>query len=60
MLSRRRRDAVRLTISARADPRLRKWLADWLKLGDEEVYEVDGPLEASALMELVIGRDSTS
>ena len=32
VLSRRRRTAVRLTISARPDPRLRNWLADWLKL----------------------------
>ena len=53
VLSRRWRTPVRLTISAEPDPRLRKWLADWLKLGDEAVYEVDGPLEASALMELV-------
>ena len=53
VLSRRWRAAVRLTISARPDPRLRTWLADWLKLGDESVYEIDGPLESSALMELV-------
>ena len=51
VLSRRWRAPVRLTISARPDPRLRKWLADWLKLGDEAVYEIDGPLESSALME---------
>jgi polyphosphate kinase len=53
VLSRRRRNPVRLTVSARSDPRLRKWLADWLKLDDEQVYELDGPQEASALMELV-------
>jgi polyphosphate kinase len=53
VLSRRRRNPVRLTISARPDPRLKKWLADWLKLPDEQVYEVDGPQEASALMEIV-------
>ena len=52
VLSRRWRAAVRLTISARPDARLRKWLADWLKLGDESVYEVDAPLESSALVEL--------
>ena len=52
VLSRRWRAAVRLTISARPDARLRAWLADWLKLGDEAIYEVDGPLESSALMEL--------
>ena len=53
VLSRRRRDPVRLTISAGCDPRLRKWLADWLKLHDEDVYEAGGPLEAAALWELV-------
>ncbi len=53
VLSRRRRNAVRLTLSAR--PRSRgcaDWLTDWLKLGDDDVYEMDGPQEASALMEL--------
>ena len=53
VLSRRRRIPVRLTISAHPDPRLRKWLADWLKLSEDDVYEVDGPPEASALLELV-------
>ena len=53
VLSRRRREPVRLTISARPDGRLKKWLADWLKLPDDQVYEVDGPQEASALMEIV-------
>jgi polyphosphate kinase len=52
VLSRRRRTAVRLTISARPDPRLRHWLADWLRLSDDEVYEIDGPQEAAALMEI--------
>ena len=49
VLSRRRREPVRLTISARPDPRLKKWLADWLRLPDGQIYEVDGPQEASAL-----------
>jgi polyphosphate kinase len=52
VLSRRRRLPVRLSLSANANPNLRTWLAEWLKLTDEEVYDVDGPLEASALMEL--------
>ncbi len=58
VLSRRRRTPVRLTISARPDPRVRTWLADWLKLRDEEIYEYDGdvPQEASALMELAARR----
>ncbi len=53
VLSRRRRSPVRLSLSARPDPRLRKWLTDWLKLDDEQVYEIDGPLESASLMELV-------
>lgn len=53
VLSRRRRNPVRLTISAKPDPRLRKWLADWLELREEEVFEIDGTQESSALMEIV-------
>ncbi len=53
VLSRRRRNPVRLTISTGSNPKLRRRLADWLKLRDGQVYEVDGPQEASALMELV-------
>jgi len=53
VLSRRRRAPVRLTLSARPDARLRQWLTQWLGLRDEEVYEVDGPQEASALLEIV-------
>jgi polyphosphate kinase len=49
---RRRRAAVRLTISARPDRRIKKWLTEWLHLGPDEVYEVAGPLDAGALMEL--------
>lgn len=52
VLSRRRRTAVRLTISAEPDPRLLRWLTEWLHLTEQEVYEVDGPQEASALMEI--------
>lgn len=53
VLQRRRRAAVRLGISAGADPRLRDWLASWLGLGQEEVYQIDGILDATALWELV-------
>jgi len=53
VLSRRRRIPVRLTVSAHPDPRLKTWLTSWLELGEDEVYEVDGPQEASTLMELV-------
>jgi polyphosphate kinase len=47
---RRRRSAVRLEISAGADTRLKKWLMRFLRLRPEEVYEIDGLLDASALM----------
>ncbi len=53
VLSRRRRIPVRLTLSAHPDATLRKWLVQWLKLADDDVYEIDAPQEASALMELV-------
>ncbi len=53
VLARRRRIPVRLTISAHSDPRLKQSLAEWLNLGDAEVYEIDGPQESAALMELV-------
>jgi len=50
VLARRRRAAVRLEISANPDPRLRQWLKEWLRLRNEEVYEIDGMLDATALM----------
>ena len=52
VLSRRRRAPVRLTISAGSDERLRRRLADWLHLTDRQVYDIDGPQEAAALMEI--------
>ncbi|MBM4040496.1 MAG: polyphosphate kinase 1 [Planctomycetes bacterium] len=36
-----------------ADPRLKEWLKDWCQVGDEDVYEVDGLLDAAALYEIV-------
>jgi len=53
VLDRRRRAAVRLEISAKPDPRLRKWLVEWLQLRGEDVYEIGGILDATALMEIV-------
>ncbi len=53
VLARRRREAVRLTISAQADPRIARWLTDWLNLDAQDVYEVEGMLDATALWELV-------
>ncbi len=51
--SRRRQCVVRLALSANADPRLKAWLKDWCQVGDEDVYEVDGLLDAAALYEIV-------
>ncbi len=52
VFDRRRRPAVRLEITAQADPRLKNWLTQWLNLGEESVYELD-IINAAALMELV-------
>ncbi len=50
---RRRRAAVRLEISSGADIRLNKWLLRFLRLKSEDVYEIDGLLDASAVMKLI-------
>jgi len=52
VLGRRRRAAVRLEISAKPDSRLKQWLKEWLQLRNEEIYEIDGMLDATALMEI--------
>lgn len=52
VLGRRRRAAVRLELSADADVRLKRWLQEWLHLRSEEVYEIEGMLDATALMEI--------
>lgn len=53
--SRRRRAVVRLELLAGAPPLLCSWLVDWCEVGEEDVYEIDGMLDASALMR-VAGR----
>jgi polyphosphate kinase len=53
--SRRRGATVRLSLSAGADPRIRRWLADWCDVGEADIYEVDGMLDPRALMK-VAGR----
>ena len=50
--SRRARSVVRLEVSAQPDPRIRKWLMDWCEVADEDLYEVEGLLDAAALMGL--------
>jgi polyphosphate kinase len=52
---RRRRAVVRLEVSAGPDPRLLEWLMERCEAEERDVYQVDGMLDASALME-VVGR----
>jgi len=52
VLARRRRGAVRLEVGAEADPKIRRFLPEWLGLSPEAVYEIGGMLDATALMEL--------
>jgi len=54
--ARRRQAAVRLEIAAGADPRLRAWVAQWCEVGEGDVYEIDGLLDATALFEVVSRR----
>jgi len=49
---RSRRTVVRLGIAAGTDERLRKWLTDWCQVKDWDVFEVDGPLDAAAMMDI--------
>jgi polyphosphate kinase len=50
---RRRRAAMRLEISTGADIQLKKWLTRFLRLKPQDIYEIDGLLDASALFKLV-------
>jgi polyphosphate kinase len=52
VLTRQRRPPVRLQITPAADPRIRFWLEEHVKLGAEEIYEMEAFLDAAALMEL--------
>ncbi len=52
VLTRQRRPPVRLQITPAADPRIRVWLDEQVKLQAEEVYEMEAFLDAAALMEL--------
>jgi polyphosphate kinase len=53
VLNRRRRAAVRLTIAANPDKRIKNWLTDWLKLSGDDVYEIGVLLDATALWAIV-------
>jgi len=50
--ARRRRGVVRLEISARPDARIKRWLTQALELRREDLQEIDGLLDAKALMQL--------
>ena len=52
VVSRKRRAAVRLEISARPDGRIKRWLAETLDLRNEDIYEIKGLLDCRALMQL--------
>jgi polyphosphate kinase len=52
ILARRRRAVVQLTLSANPDPRLKDWLTRQFGVSEREVYEIDGMLDASVLMQL--------
>ncbi len=53
VLSRRRRSAVRLEISANPDPYIVRWLANTLQLKDQYLYEIEGLLDARSLMQIM-------
>jgi polyphosphate kinase len=50
---RRRGNAVRLEVRSPTTPRLRERLLEVFDLGPEELFEVDGPVNLSRLMELL-------
>ncbi len=50
VLARRRRGVVRLTISAGTHRSLRKRLVDYFEVGSEDVYDIEGIIDAKALM----------
>jgi len=52
--ARKRRDPVRLEIPARTDRRLGRWLMNWAGLKTQDVYQVDGMLDATGLMEVAM------
>jgi polyphosphate kinase len=50
--ARKRRGTVRLEISSRPNLHIRKWLATALELRREDIYEIDGVLDAKGLMQI--------
>lgn len=52
--ARKRRDPVRLEVPIRTDRWLRSWLMNWAGLKPQDVYQVDGMLDATGLMEVAM------
>jgi len=51
--ARRRQGVVRLEVSAAPDERILAWLRQWCQVGDADIYEIDGLLDAKSLFEIV-------
>ncbi|MFA6133085.1 MAG: polyphosphate kinase 1 [Phycisphaerae bacterium] len=56
VIERSRRSVVRLELAADADLRLRKYLVDWSGAKEEDVFEVAGPLDLAAMMDIANSR----
>ena len=52
VLARKRRSAVRLEISAKPNAHIRQWLSRTLELRPHDIYEIEGLVDAKALMQL--------
>ncbi len=57
VFERRRRAAVRLTVSGGGDSYIKNWLIDWLELDHRFAYLSDTLLDSAALMEIVNRKD---
>ena len=52
IVERQRRGAVYLAVSSNCDKFIRQWLENWLKIDLSYVFEMDGILDRSALMQM--------
>ena len=52
VIERQRRGAVYLGVSGNCDKFIKKWLIEWLKIEPGFVFEIDGILDRSSLMQL--------
>lgn len=55
--NRRKGDAVRLELDAHSPPEIRQALLGTLRLAEEDLYEIDGPLNPGRLMAIYEGND---